>query len=134
MNDSLAKSLTFLFVAVFVTHGGLGRSTGTMTIAEIDKLNRFQEPGIEGEMSELLWSGRVYACLATLPSQFDHTIDHFSQLEVSKGVLSSITPVHYSDPSEISAGHKRSQRGGDVTVFGADVTAEFLRANDLKVM
>lgn len=125
--------MPFLFVAVFVTHGGLGRSTGTMTIAEIDKLDRFEEPGIEGGMSELLWSGKVYACLATLQLQLDHSIDHITQLEVSKGVLISITPLHYTDPSEISAGHKQSQRGGDTTVFGADVTAEFLRANDLKV-
>jgi hypothetical protein len=66
VNNSFAKSLLFLFVAVFVTHGGLGRSTGTMTIAEIDKLNRFGEPGIDGGMAELLWSGRVYACLAIL--------------------------------------------------------------------
>jgi hypothetical protein len=126
--------LPYLCVAVFVTHGGLGRSTGTMTIAEIDKLNRFGEPGVEGGMSELLWSGRAYACLATLQLQLDHSIHQNTKLEVSKCVLISITPLHYTDPSEISAGHKQNQRGGDTTVFGADVTAEFLRANDLKVM
>ena len=104
-----------------------------MTIAEIDKLDRFAEPGIEGGMSELLWSGRVYACLAILQLQLDDSIDQITQREVSNCVLISITPLRYTDPSEISAGHKQSQRGGDTTVFGADVTAEFLRVNDLKV-
>ena len=49
--------------AVFVTHGGLGRSTSLMTLAEIDKLNRFEEPGVDGEVSQLLWSGEGRACI-----------------------------------------------------------------------
>ena len=46
-----------LLVAVFVTHGGLGRSTGLMTLAEIDEIDRFEEPGFDKDMSQLLWSG-----------------------------------------------------------------------------
>lgn len=46
-----------LLVAAFVTHGGLGRRTGLMTLAEIDKINRFEEPGFDTDMSQLLWSG-----------------------------------------------------------------------------
>ena len=39
----------------------------------------------------------------------------------------------FTDPSETSRGHRQSPRGGDATVFGADVTAAFLRKNELKV-
>lgn len=46
-----------LLVAVFVTHGGLGRNTGLMTLAEIDEINRFEEPRMDTDMSQLLWSG-----------------------------------------------------------------------------
>ena len=42
--------------------------------------------------------------------------------------------VHNTDPSETTRGHRQSPRGGDATVFGADVTVEFLRKNDLKVL
>ena len=46
---------------MFVTHGGLGIRTSLMTLDEIDKLNRFEEPDVKGEVCELLWSGKFHA-------------------------------------------------------------------------
>jgi hypothetical protein len=57
---------------VFVTHGGLGKTTSDMSIAELNELERYQEPEQQGTdqtiagkkmdigqtISELLWSGK----------------------------------------------------------------------------
>ena len=43
--------------SVFVTHGGIGPTVATMTVNDIDQLDRFGEPPIQGAISELLWSG-----------------------------------------------------------------------------
>jgi predicted phosphodiesterase len=42
---------------IFVTHGGLGPKSHKMTIAEINTLNRFCEPGPNTPIYELLWNG-----------------------------------------------------------------------------
>ena len=54
---------------MFVAHGGIGPSTVNMTLADIDRIDRFKEPRFKGEveedeyctecMSELLWSGET---------------------------------------------------------------------------
>lgn len=43
---------------IFVTHGGLGAQVSKLTIAEINALNRFQEPWHCAPLTELMWSGK----------------------------------------------------------------------------
>lgn len=58
---------------VFVTHGGLGKVTSEMSIAQINELKRFQEPEAGNDqtiagrtvdsgqtIAELLWSGKLF--------------------------------------------------------------------------
>ena len=45
--------------AVFVTHGGLGAKSSKASIAEINSVNRRQEPEEDAIMHELLWNGTV---------------------------------------------------------------------------
>jgi predicted MPP superfamily phosphohydrolase len=45
--------------SAFVVHGGIGPRGVNMTIAEINKLDRFDEPEHAGVISEFLWSGET---------------------------------------------------------------------------
>jgi hypothetical protein len=45
--------------SVFVCHGGLGPKSHKMTIAEINQLNRFREPGPSSPIFELMWCGEL---------------------------------------------------------------------------
>jgi hypothetical protein len=47
--------------AAFITHGGLGAKTHLMSIADLNKLDRFVEPHRKSELWELIWSG-TYSC------------------------------------------------------------------------
>lgn len=76
---------------VFVVHGGLF-SKDNVTLADIRKVNRVQEPPDEGLMTEMLWS----------------------------------------DPQP-GTGRIASKRGVGVA-FGKDVTENFLKTNDLKLV
>jgi hypothetical protein len=49
--------------SVFVTHGGIGPTVATMSVNDIDELDRFGEPPMQGAISELLWSGKYFVCL-----------------------------------------------------------------------
>ena len=110
-----------------------------MTLDEIDKLNRFEEPDPEGEVCELLWSGKFHAWLTaiqnvhTSPLHIDKSVDHITWHDANDSTLTWNNAL--TDPSEESLGHGRNRsRSPPVTAFGADVTAGFLRKNDLKVM
>jgi serine/threonine-protein phosphatase 5 len=56
----LFRSLPFAAViedSVFVCHGGLGPLSYKMTIAEINKVDRFREPAHNSAMFEIMWCG-----------------------------------------------------------------------------
>lgn len=74
-----------------INHGGLFAKDG-VTIADIQKVNRFREPPEEGIMSDMLWS----------------------------------------DPVDMNGRHP-SKRGISIG-FGPDITAKFLKENNLELM
>ena len=103
-----------------------------MTLDEIDK------PDPKGEVCELLWSGKFHAWLTaiqnvhTSPLQIDKRVDHITWHDANDSTLAWNNAI--TDPSEESLGHEENRRGAPITAFGADVTVEFLRKNELKVM
>jgi hypothetical protein len=52
--------------SVFICHGGLGPTSHKMTIAEINVLDRFREPGFNTPMYELMWCGESFFALPSI--------------------------------------------------------------------
>jgi hypothetical protein len=49
----------------FIAHGGLGKKSHQMSVAQLNKLDRISEPTVDTAIWELLWSGKNFAhCLA----------------------------------------------------------------------
>ena len=100
---------------VFVVHGGVGPVTYKMTLAEIDKLNRFRQPDF-----------------ADLPLDSMREVDGFTSQKERE--MNSMGELLWSDPVENFSGFKRNSRGGGTTAFGADATRFFLSTNKLQYM
>lgn len=53
--------------SAFVVHGGIGPQTVQMSVEDINKVDRFEEP-VDGPISEMLWSGKYGVVCCSLRS------------------------------------------------------------------
>ena len=118
----LSSSVSGANLPVFVTHGGLFSEDG-VTLEQIEKISRVQQPPETGLMCEILWSAHISPCTASEPPAPAPSLIP---------VLSALCAALRSDPQK-ARGRGPSKRGVGVS-FGPDVTAAFCKLNGVSLV